>query len=62
MKPFTTVAVAIFALMALAHLMRLVTGFEVALNGKTLPLWPSALGLVVAATLALMVWRESRRA
>ena len=62
MKPFTTVAVAIFALMALAHLMRLVTGFEVALNGQTLPLWPSALGLVVAGTLALMVWRESRRA
>jgi hypothetical protein len=62
MKPFTTIAVAVFAIMALAHLFRLVSGFEVAVDGKSLPIWASAIGLVVAGTLAMMVWRESRRA
>jgi hypothetical protein len=61
MKPFTTLAVAIFALIALAHLYRLVTPFEVVLDGHAVPQWASIAGLIVGATLAVMVWRESRR-
>lgn len=61
MKPFTTLAVAMFALIALAHLYRLVMGCEVVVNGTTVPMWVSAAGLIVAAGLALMVWRESPR-
>ena len=60
MKPFTTIAIALFALIALAHLYRLVTGCEVVVNGHVLPLWLSAVGLIVAAGLALMLWREAR--
>ena len=60
MKPFTTVAVLIFALIALAHLYRIVVPFEVVVAGCVIPQWASIAGLVVAATLALMVWRESR--
>ena len=60
MKPFTTIAVIIFAIIALAHLLRLVRGFDVVVAGTAVPQWASIAGLVVAGLLALMVWRESR--
>ena len=61
MKPFTTLAILLFTLMALAHLYRLLRPFEIVVSGTPLPLWVSILGLVVTAGLALMLWRESRR-
>jgi hypothetical protein len=61
MKPFTTLAVVLFALMALAHLSRLIWRCEVVVNDMVLPQWASIVGLVVAAGLAVMLWRESRR-
>ena len=61
MKPFTTLAIAVFALIALVHLYRLIRPFEVIVDGKVLPHWVSVAGLVVAAGLALMLWRETRR-
>lgn len=60
MKPFTTLAVAIFALIALVHLYRLIRPFEVVVHGMVVPQWVSLAGLIVAGVLALMVWRESR--
>jgi hypothetical protein len=61
MKPFTTLAVLLFALIALAHLYRLISPFEVVVCGTALPQWISAVGLIVAGGLAVMLWRESRR-
>lgn len=61
MKPFTTIAIVLFALMALAHLCRLIWRCEVVVNGTVLPQWASIVGLVVAGGLAVMLWRESRR-
>ena len=60
MKPFTMIAVALFALIAVAHLFRLFGGWEVVVAGYVIPVWFSQIGLVVAAGLALMVWREAR--
>ena len=60
MKPFTTIAVVIFALVAVVHLHRLFAGWEAIVNGIAIPLWASAVALVVAAGLAVMLWRESR--
>ena len=59
MKPFTTIAVAVFTLMAVIHVIRLIVGWEVIVAGFVVPVWWSALGMVVAAGLALMVWREA---
>jgi hypothetical protein len=59
-KPFTTVAVALFALIAIAHLFRLFTGWEVIVSGYVIPMWISWLGLIIAGGLAVMVWREAR--
>jgi hypothetical protein len=60
MKPFTTLAIVIFALIALLHLYRLVRPFEVVVHGMVVPQWVSIAGLIVAGALALMLWRESR--
>lgn len=58
MKPFTTIAVAFLAIVAVAHLLRLFAGWEVVVVGFSIPVWWSAFGLLVAGGLALMVWRE----
>ena len=60
MKPFTTITVAVFTLVAIMHLIRLFAGWEVIVTGFVVPVWWSAVGLLVAGGLALMVWREAR--
>ena len=60
MKPFTTIAVSLFGLIALVHLFRLFAGWEVVVSGFVIPVWWSAIGLAIAGGLALMVWREAR--
>jgi hypothetical protein len=58
-RPFTTIAVAIFSVIAFVHLLRLFFGWKVMVAGFVIPVWWSALGLIVAGGLALMVWREA---
>jgi hypothetical protein len=60
MKPFTATAVVLFGLIAIVHLLRLFTGWQVTVAGFVVPVWVSLPGLIVAAGLALMVWREAR--
>jgi len=60
MKAFTTLAVVLFALVALAHLVRLIWGIEVVVGGTTIPQWVSVPGAIIPAGLAWMLWRESR--
>ena len=60
MKPFTKIASLLFALIALAHLYRLVHPFEFAIAGCNIPQWASLGGAIVAGTLAFMLHRESR--
>ena len=59
-KPFTTIAICIFALVSLLHVLRLGFGWEATFQGSVVPLWVSGLGAVVAGGLAIMLWRESR--
>ena len=60
MKPFTTITVAFLALIALVHLLRLFAGWEVIVVGFIIPVWWSAVGVLIPGALALMVWREAR--
>lgn len=60
MKPFTTLAVLVFSLVALLQVLRLALGWEITVNGIHIPLWASAVAAVIAATLAFKVWREGR--
>jgi hypothetical protein len=54
-------AVLVFTLVALVHLLRLVYGWEATINGAAVPMWASGLGLVIAGGLAVMLWQESRK-
>ena len=59
-KPFTLAAVLVFSLVSLLQLLRLVLSWEITINGIAIPLWASGVAFVVAAALAVMVWREQR--
>ena len=61
MKPFSAIAAVVFAVVALAQLLRLVVGWPVVVNGIDIPVWASAIACLVAAGLAVMVWRDARR-
>ena len=58
-KPFTRIAIGIFGLVALVHLLRLILGWEVIIEGQAVPMYVSVIGLVVAGGLALLLWYES---
>lgn len=60
MKPASILAVAVFSLVALSHLLRLVLQIEVLVGGVPVPMWVSGVALLVTAGLAVALWRESR--
>ena len=60
MKPFTTVTVVLLGLIAVVQLLRFVLGWTVTVNGLIVPVWLSGVVFIVAAGLAIMVWRETR--
>ena len=57
-KPFTLAAVTVFSIVALVQLLRVLMGWEVTIEGFAVPLWASGVAVVVAARLAMTVWRE----
>jgi hypothetical protein len=59
-RPFTTIAALIFAVMALVHIYRLVTHFQVIIGSHTIPEWVSYVAIVVAGGLAYGLYKESR--
>jgi len=60
MKPFSTIAVVVFASVSLVHLLRIFQGWEVIVYGITIPLWVSIVGAIIAGGLAILIWREAR--
>ena len=61
MKPFTTIAAVVFALIALLHAFRLVTHFQVIVGSHTIAQAVSWVGLIVAGALSYGLFREARR-
>lgn len=51
------VAAVIFGVIALLHLLRLVYRVPVVAGSWSVPLWPSAVALVVAGVFAGLLWR-----
>ena len=60
MKPFTLLTAIFLALIAILQLVRFALGWEILVNGISIPVWASAIAFVVAGGLAAMLWRESR--
>ena len=61
MKPFTTLAVVLLALIALAQATRFLLGWEVTIDGIVVPVWLSGIAVVIVGGIAAMLWREARR-
>jgi len=61
MKPFTIIAIVIFLAMSVIHVLRLIYGWEVILNGIHIPVWMSSIVAVVLGGVAYGLWREVSR-
>jgi len=61
MRPFTSIAAIIFAVMALLHVYRLITNFQVVIGSHEIPLSVSYAAILVTGVLAWGLFRESRR-
>ena len=59
-KPFTTLAVAIFGLVAVIHVLRLIFVWDVTISGLVVPMWVSIAGAILGGVLAVMVKKEAR--
>ena len=59
-RPFTLIAALIFACMALIHVYRLFTDFQIIVGSHTIPMWVSYVGIIVPGLLAIMLFREAR--
>jgi hypothetical protein len=58
-RPFTHLAAFVLAVVALLQLLRMVLGWEVEIQGHSMPMWLSLIAFVVAGGLAATVWHES---
>ena len=59
-KPFAAIAIFVFVLIAVGHLLRAVVSAEIIIGGITIPVfvsWPAA---VIAGVIAYMLWRETK--
>jgi len=54
-------AAGIFALVALLHLLRIVMGWSITLNGGDVPFWASWIAVAVAGALSLIGLRAATR-
>lgn len=57
---FSHLAAVIFAIIALLQLLRAIWGFEIAVAGEIIPLWPSWIAAFVAGFLAYLGFTASR--
>ena len=55
------VSAAIFVTGAVAHVVRLAVGFEIAMGGTVIPVWVSLPGMLTAALLAIWMVVAARR-
>jgi len=60
LRPFTTIASLIFAVICVVHAIRLCCGWEIILNGIHIPMWISGIAMIATGGLSFMLWRESQ--
>jgi hypothetical protein len=56
------IAGTIFGMVCLGQLLRLVTQAEVLVEGRQIPLWLSAVAVVITGSLSLWLWKLSKAA
>ena len=61
-KTYNTITAALFLIIAVAHLLRIIFGWGAQIGGLDIPVWVSWLALVVAGALAYFGFRQNSRA
>ena len=56
------VAGTVFALVCLGHLLRIITQADVIIAACQIPIWVNVVGVLIAGSLSLWMWRLSARA
>jgi hypothetical protein len=59
MKLSVKLAAAIFVIVSLTHLCRIVMGWDIVIAGHVVPMWVSIPGAVLFGALAYFLWHES---
>jgi len=60
MKPFATIAALFFGFIAIVHVVRLITHFQVIVGSHTVPIWASGVGVVVFSIVSIALWKEAK--
>lgn len=60
-RPATLITVLILAIIAAAHLLRLIFQSNVTVGATEIPVWSSVPALLIAAGLAWWLWNENKR-
>ena len=60
MKAGSLLAIIVFTVVALAHLLRIIYATEITVDGTVIPEWISYPGLVFPALIAFLLWKESK--
>ena len=59
MKTGTLLAIIVFGLVAIAHVLRLVMGWAVTIDAWSVPMWVSAHGSLVPVSISFLLWKDS---
>lgn len=60
MKLGSKLAIALFALVAIAHLLRLIGGIPATVGEWDVPQWISVFGVIAPAIIAYLLWKERK--
>ena len=57
-KPFTVASACLLELVGLAHLVRVIAGWEIVIGGVAVPMWVSGCAAAMLVGLAGLIWWE----
>ncbi len=60
MKTGTLLAIIVFTIVALGHLLRLADATQIVVGSTTIPMWVSVLGALVPGLIVVLLWKEAR--
>jgi len=60
MKTGASLAIFLFVVVAVAHVLRLIFSVPITAGSWIVPQWVSLIGAVVPAGIAILLWRENR--
>ncbi len=60
MKTGSLLAIIVFVLVAIAHLLRVISGTEIEVGDSDIPQWVSVVGVIIPGIIAWLLWRESK--